>query len=111
MTARARGVLWTLQATLVALPLFLGGRQPFGLLAAWTAMAVLLVLTLRARRSVSRPVVPGAAALAAVVALGLFTALPLLAHAAERTPAPAFPVDDADPEHSVPPPAAADIRN
>jgi O-antigen ligase/tetratricopeptide (TPR) repeat protein len=77
MTARARGVLWTLQATIVALPLFLGGRQPFGLLAAWTAMAVLLVLTLRARRSVSRPVVPGAAALAAFVALGLFTALPL----------------------------------
>ena len=35
MTRQARGVLWTLQVTIVALPLFLGGRQPLGLVAAW----------------------------------------------------------------------------
>src|SRR5262249_30176850 len=77
MTSRARGVLWTLQVTIVVLPLFLGGRQPLGLLAAWMAMAVLLGLTLHARRSASHPVVPGSSLLVAFVALGLFTALPL----------------------------------
>ena len=77
MTRQARGVLWTLQVTIVALPLFLGGRQPLGLVAAWLAVVVLLVLTLRARREIRRPVAPGAAALGAFVALGLVTAAPL----------------------------------
>ena len=77
MTRQARGVLWTLQATVLGLPLFLGGRQALGLVAAWLAIAVLLVLTLRARRKAGRPVAPGAGVLGAFVALGLLTAIPL----------------------------------
>jgi O-antigen ligase len=77
MTRQARGVLWTLQATVLALPVFLGGRQPVGLVTAWLAISVLLVITIRARRHAGRPAVPGAAVLAAFVGLGLITALPL----------------------------------
>ncbi len=84
MTRQARGVLWTLQATIVALPLFLGGRQALGLVTAWLAIAVLLVLTLWARRQAGRPAAPGAAVLAAFVALGLLTALPLPPELLER---------------------------
>src|SRR5262245_42447395 len=77
MTRESRRVLWVLQATVLALPLFLGGRQPVGLTLAWAAMMTLLVLTLRARQREGRPVPPGAAALAAFAALGLLTSVPL----------------------------------
>src|SRR5262249_42556976 len=77
MTRRAHGVLWTLQATVLALPLFLGGRQPVGLVAAWLVISVLLVITIRARRHAEASAVPGAAVLAAFVGLGLITVLPL----------------------------------
>jgi O-antigen ligase len=77
VTRQAQGVLWTLQATVLALPLFLGGRQPVGLVTAWLVISVLLVITIRARRHAGRPAVPGTAVLAAFVGLGLITALPL----------------------------------
>jgi hypothetical protein len=77
MTRQARGVLWALQATVLALPLFLGGRYPVGLVTAWLVTAVLLAITIRARRHAGRPAVPGAAALAGFVGLGLISALPL----------------------------------
>lgn len=35
MTRRANRVLWALQATILVLPLFLGGRQSVGLVAGW----------------------------------------------------------------------------
>src|SRR5262245_49845421 len=77
MTRRADRVLWTLQATILLLPLFLGGRQAVGLGAAWMVVATLLAVTLVERRRVGRPTTPGAWALATFLALGLFTALPL----------------------------------
>jgi hypothetical protein len=77
VTRQARRVLWGLQATVLVLPLFLGGRQPVGLAVAWVVVTTLLAVTLRARRLGGRPLAPGAGALAAFVALGLLTALPL----------------------------------
>jgi hypothetical protein len=77
MTGQSRRVLWVLQATVLMLPLFLGGRQPVGLTLAWAVMMTLLVLTLRARRREGRPVPPGAAALASFAALALLTSVPL----------------------------------
>jgi len=77
VTAGAQRVLWALQATVLALPLFLGGRQPLALTAAWIVVTALLWATLRARRHAGRPHVPGAWWLAAFVALGLVTSLPL----------------------------------
>ena len=84
MTRQSRGVLWTLQATILGMPLFLGGRQTLGLVAAWLAIAVLLVITLQARRRAGHPTAPGAGVLAAFVALGLLTALPLPPAVLER---------------------------
>jgi O-Antigen ligase len=77
MTRQARGVLWTLQVTVLALPLFLGGRQPVALVSAWLVVSALLVITVRARRHAGRPAVPGSGVLAAFVGLGLITVLPL----------------------------------
>jgi O-antigen ligase len=77
MTRRADRVLWVLQATILLLPLFLGGRQPAVLGAAWIVMAALIAVTLVERRRAGRPTTPGAWALATFLALGLFTALPL----------------------------------
>ncbi len=77
MTRASRRVLRALQATVLALPCFLGGRRPSGLVAAWAVVTVLLALTLRERRRAGRALVPGAGLLAAFVALGLFTSLPL----------------------------------
>lgn len=84
MTRRSQRVLWALQATVVGLPLFLGGRQPLGLAAAWLVVIVLLACTLRERRRAVRPLPPGAWALAAFVAFGLATALPLPPEWVER---------------------------
>ena len=77
MTSEARRMLWALQLTVLALPLFLGGRQPIGLAAAWLVMATLMAFTLRARRRSGRSQLPGATALAAFLAFGLLTAMPL----------------------------------
>ncbi len=77
MTGRARHVLVALQATVLALPLFLGGRQPAALAAAWTVTTALLWLTIHERRRAGHPSVPGAWALAAFVGLGLLTTVPL----------------------------------
>ena len=77
MTRQARRVLWALQATVLALPLFLGGRQPVAVVGAWLVVSTLLVITIRARRHAGRPAVPGAGVLAAFVGLGLITVLPL----------------------------------
>jgi O-antigen ligase len=77
MSRRADRVLWALQAPILLLPLFLGGRQAVGLGAAWIVVATLLALTLVERRRAGHPTTPGAWALAAFLALGLFTALPL----------------------------------
>ena len=76
MTRRAHRVLWALQATVVVLPLFLGGRQAVGLVAAWLVVTSLLALALLERRRAGHPATPGAGALAAFLALGLATALP-----------------------------------
>src|SRR5262249_60418303 len=57
MTREGRGVLWALQATVLLLPLFLGGRQPLGLAAAWLVVAALRAVPLRARRPAGRPAV------------------------------------------------------
>jgi O-antigen ligase len=77
MTRRSRHVLWALQATVLALPLFLGGRQPLGLVAVWVVVMALLCLTLRERRREGHPLPPGAGLLAAFVALALGTSLPV----------------------------------
>src|SRR5262249_43536204 len=77
MTRRASRVLGALQATILLLPLFLGGRQAVGLAAAWIVVTALLVLTLVERRRAGHPTTPGAWALAAFLGLGLVTALPL----------------------------------
>ena len=84
MTRRASGVLWALQATILLLPLFLGGRQAIGLAAAWIVVTVLLAVTLVERRRASHPTTPGAWALAGFLALGLVTALPLPPGVIER---------------------------
>jgi O-antigen ligase/tetratricopeptide (TPR) repeat protein len=84
VTRRANRVLWALQATTLALPLFLGGRQAVGLVPAWLVVAALLALTLVERRRAGHATTPGAWALAAFVALGLFTALPLPPALVER---------------------------
>jgi O-antigen ligase len=84
MTRRASGVLWALQATILLLPLFLGGRQAIGLAAAWIVVTVLLAVTLVERRRASHPTTPGVWALAGFLALGLVTALPLPPGVIER---------------------------
>ena len=83
MTRRASGVLWALQATILLLPLFLGGRQAVGLAAAWIVVTALLAVTLVERRA-SHPTTPGAWALVGFLALGLVTAVPLPPGVIER---------------------------
>jgi O-antigen ligase len=77
MTRASRHVLWALQATVLVLPLFLGGRQPLGLTAAWIVVMALLARTLRERRRAGHPLPPGAGILAVFLALGLATSLPI----------------------------------
>ncbi len=78
MIGRDRRVLVTLQALVLALPLFLGGRHPPAVLAGGIAVPVLLVVTALARREAAdAPLAPGVAALAAFVVLALATTVPL----------------------------------
>ncbi|HEY2389522.1 MAG TPA: O-antigen ligase family protein [Candidatus Binatia bacterium] len=78
MIRRDRRVLVTLQALLLTLPLFLGGRHPVAVLAAGIAVTVLLAVTAQARRDTpDAPYAPGVAALAAFVLVALATTLPL----------------------------------
>jgi len=73
-----RRVLYTLQALVLGLPLFLGGRQEWAVTAASAVILLLLAVTLRERRRRGRaPYPPGIAALAGLVALALATTLPL----------------------------------
>ncbi|TMA45063.1 MAG: O-antigen ligase family protein [Deltaproteobacteria bacterium] len=73
-----RRLLCTLQALVLGLPLFLGGRQEWAVTAASAVILLLLGMTLRARRRRGRaPYPPGIAALAGLVALALATTLPL----------------------------------
>jgi len=67
-----------LQALVLGLPLFLGGRHPAGVAAGAATVLVLLGLTLRERRRRGEtPHAPGVAALAAFVAVALATTVPL----------------------------------
>jgi hypothetical protein len=77
MRPRDRYVLWALQAVVLVLPLFLGGRHPAGLIPAWIVIIALLACTLAERRRAASPFPIGVAALAGFFALGLATALPL----------------------------------
>ncbi len=78
MIRRDRRVLAALQALLLALPLFLGGRHPLAVVAGAVLVAALLVMTARARRDTpDAPHAPGVAALAAFVVLALATTVPL----------------------------------
>jgi O-antigen ligase/tetratricopeptide (TPR) repeat protein len=77
VTRESRRVLWALQATVLVLPLFLGGRQPIGLTAAWVVVMTLLACTLRERRRAGHPLPPGAGVLAAFLAFCLATSLPI----------------------------------
>jgi O-antigen ligase len=78
MIRRDRRVLVTLQALLLTLPLFLGGRHPLAVLTAGVAVTALLVVTAQARRDTpDAPYAPGVAALAAFALLALATTLPL----------------------------------
>jgi hypothetical protein len=72
-----RWVLVALQAILLGLPLFLGGRQTLAVSAAAVAVVGLLVVTLRERRRRGGPHAPGVTALAAFTALGLATTVPV----------------------------------
>jgi O-antigen ligase/tetratricopeptide (TPR) repeat protein len=67
-----------LQALVLGLPLFLGGRQPAAVAAGAATVLVLLAVTLRERRRRGdAPHAPGIAALAAFVALALASTVPL----------------------------------
>lgn len=72
-----RNVLRAIQALVLGLPLFLGGRQPIAAGVASCTVLALLALTLRERSRRSAPQVPGVGALIAFVALALVTTLPL----------------------------------
>lgn len=84
MIRRDRRVLAALQALLLGLPLFLGGRYPLAVVAAGIVVVTLLVTTARARRDTSdarngtdAPQTPGVGVLAAFVVLALATTVPL----------------------------------
>ncbi|MFM8409948.1 MAG: hypothetical protein ACKOCT_06695, partial [Alphaproteobacteria bacterium] len=71
-------VLGALQALVLGLPLFLGGRQTIGVALGAGLVLVLLALTIRERwRRADRPRVPGLWALAAFVAFVLASTVPL----------------------------------
>lgn len=73
-----RRVLRALQALVLGLPLFLGGRHPLGVALGLAAVVALQVVTLHARRSrAEAPEAVGVAALAAFLALALLTTVPL----------------------------------
>ena len=73
-----RRLLIALQALVVGLPLFLGGRQSTASFLAAVVVLGLLALTLRERRRRGGgPHAPGVGALVAFVALALATTLPL----------------------------------
>ncbi|MEW6271643.1 MAG: O-antigen ligase family protein, partial [Thermodesulfobacteriota bacterium] len=78
MRAADRRVLRALQALVLALPLFLGGRHPLGVSLGLATVVALLLWTLRERaRSTVSPEAPGVGTLAAFLALALATTLPL----------------------------------
>jgi O-antigen ligase len=78
MTPADRRVLGALQALVLALPLFLGGRHPIGVgLGLATALALLVWTIAARRRRDEAPPATGVAALAAFVALALLTTVPL----------------------------------
>lgn len=78
MTTRDRRVLAALQALLLGLPLFLGGRHPLAVVVGGILVTILLVVTERARRDVpDAPAAPGVAALAAFALVALAMTLPL----------------------------------
>src|SRR5439155_340856 len=78
MSRSARRMLVALQALVLGLPLFLGGRQPAAAACASVVVLVLLGITLRERRRVgAAPAAPGVAALAVFGVLALATTVPL----------------------------------
>ena len=78
MIRRDRRVLGALQALLLTLPLFLGGRQPLAVVTAGIVVTALLVVTAWARRdAASAPRAPGVAAIAGFAALALAMTVPL----------------------------------
>ena len=78
MSTVDRRVLRTLQALLLGLPLFLGGRHPLGVALGLATVVALLVATLRERRRRSEsPEAVGVGTLALFLALALLTTLPL----------------------------------
>ena len=78
MTSSARRMLLALQALVLGLPLFLGGRQVAAAGCASVVVLVLLGVTLHERRRMgAAPAAPGLTALAAFVVLALATTVPL----------------------------------
>lgn len=78
MSGVDRLVLTALQALVLLLPLFLGGREPRAVAAANAVLIVLLFLTIRERRRrAERPAVPGLLALGAFLLWVLFSTVPL----------------------------------
>ena len=78
MSRSARRMLVALQALVLGLPLFLGGRQPAAAACASVVVLVLLGVTLRERRRAgAAPAAPGVAALAVFGVLALATTVPL----------------------------------
>ena len=78
MSRNARRMLLALQALVLGLPLFLGGRQTLAAASASLVVLVLLAVTLRERRRVDGALsAPGIAALAAFGVLALATTVPL----------------------------------
>lgn len=78
MKTSDRRVLRVLQALVLGLPLFLGGRHPLGVTLGLATVLSLLAWTCRERaRRPDPPAAVGTVALAAFVALGLATTLPL----------------------------------
>jgi len=73
-----RRSLGPIQAVVLGLPLFLGGRQPIAVAVAAAVVMALLAATVRARaRAADAPAPVGVAALAAFVVLALATTVPL----------------------------------